>query len=170
MDEELDVEAVLFVLEEVPGRLAPYVPTPHWLRETIAQMVAGLVKRYKIDIVYEPGAGAGEVGEIIEVVARPRYYIGLEIDVSLARRARTRIELGDVVIGDLRKPPLRDRPYLIYSYLLPKPLRHVIETAPRGSVIVSLEYEVAEECRAHEVEKLEIDSLLTRHRLIVYRA
>ncbi len=167
--DEIDTEALLYVLEDVPGRLAPYVPTPHWLRETIARLLRELKDTGAPDVVYEPGAGAGEAGETIEEVAKPRYYIGVEIDASLARRARTRIQLGDIVVADLRRPPLRDRPYLIYSYLLPKPLAYVLEWSPKGSVVVSLEYEAENVPGDVRVEKHRIEAVFTTHRIIVYR-
>ncbi len=167
--EEIDTEALLYVLGDVPGRLSPYVPTPSWLRRFIAQLLSELMEKGAPRVVYEPGCGAGDAAEAIETITRPRYYIGLEIDPDLAKKARSRIELGDVVVGDLRSPPLRSRPLLVYAYLLPRPLTFVLENAPRGSVVVSLEYEAEEGVRGVELqEKVEVDSVLTRHRVYVY--
>ncbi len=166
---EIDTEALLYVLGDVPGRLSPYVPTPSWLRRFIAQLLTELMRSGAPSIVYEPGCGAGEAAEAIEAVTRPRYYVGLEIDPDLAKRARSRIELGDVVVGDLRNPPLRNRPLLVYAYLLPRPLTLVLRNAPAGSMVVSLEYEAEESVEGVELrEKIEVDSMLTRHRVYVY--
>ncbi len=167
--EEIDTEALLYVLGDVPGRLAPYVPTPHWLRRQVAAILGEEARSRGLDVVYEPGCGAGEAAEAIEGLVSPRYYIGLEIDADLAKRAKRRVVMGDVVVGDLRAPPLRARPLAIYAYLLPKPLTIVARLAPPGSVIVSLEYRVEEPVEGLVEEKrVEIDTVITRHVVTIY--
>ncbi len=168
-DESIDTEALFYVLEEVPGRLSPYVPTPHYLRRLLAEMLKRIMKEEKLDIVYEPGCGAGDMAEYVETITRPKYYIGLEIDPDLARRARARVKLGDIVVADLRHPPLRRRPLLVYAYLLPRPLDYLIESLAEGSIVVSLEYEPEDKRCAHLVREEKIDTILTVHTVRVYR-
>ena len=165
----IDTEALFYVLEEVPGRLSPYVPTPYYLKDYLAKLLYQLITRYRLDIVYEPGCGAGEVAEAIEANANPKYYIGLEIDADLARRAKTRINLGDIIVGDLRRPPLRRRPLLVYAYLLPKPLDYVVESLEPGSIVVSLEYEPETRDCLETLEEHRIDTILTVHHVRIYR-
>ncbi len=166
---DIDTEALLYVLGDVPGRLAPYVPTPHYLRRIIARIIADVMRETGIDVVYEPGCGAGDAAESIEEEARPRHYVGLEIDPDLARLAKRRIALGDIVVGDLRNPPLRRRPVVVYAYLLPRPLTHVIREAASDSVVVSLEYEPEEWGRVVEKREERIDTVLTTHRVLILR-
>ncbi|AEM39337.1 hypothetical protein Pyrfu_1479 [Pyrolobus fumarii 1A] len=166
-DPSIDTEALLYVLEEVPGRLAPYVPTPHWLLDTISEILKDIMRDTRLDIVYEPGCGAGEAAAKIEESVHPRHYICLEIDASLAKIARTKLTTGDVVVADLRNPPLRPHPLLIYSYLLPRPLEYVIQKAEKGSVIVSLEYR-AEHAEVKKEIVYRIETPLTTHHVIVY--
>ncbi len=168
-EDSIDTEALFYVLEEVPGRLSPYVPTPHYLRTLLAEILRRIANEHRLDVIYEPGCGAGDMAEYVEKIAKPRYYVGLEIDADLAKRARTRIELGDVVVGDLRSPPLRPRPLLVYAYLLPRPLDYLADTLEESSILVSLEYEPEDKTCLRLLGEEHIDTILTVHTLRIYR-
>ncbi len=126
-------------------RLVPFAPTP----PSAAEKALEMAKIREGDIFCDLGCGMGTL--ILEAARRGAFAVGIEINPSLAKKARRMLKKtgffasADVIIGDLFFPPIRASD-VIYLFLDSEAVRSIrkplLMISRKGTRIVSLAFNI----------------------------
>ncbi len=160
---QLLYDAIMFI-ESTQGNLSPFVPTQDSIGEQLVKYIdtfaATVTERKNIVVYYEPGCGNASFAEKVALRIKLLYIVCLEIDRYLAYDARKRLEslYADVVLGDLSSFRPR-RADIVYAYLLPRAVKHVLHTLQGlGSIVLSLDYPAEDSKGVYELAILRVDN------------
>ena len=160
---QLLYDAIMFI-ESARGNLSPFVPTQDSIGEQLVRYIDTFVAKLKdeenIVVYYEPGCGDASFARKVALSIKSLYVVCLEIDKYLAHDARKRLEslYADVVIGDLSSFRPR-RADIVYAYLLPRAVKHVLHTLQGlGSIVLSLDYPAEDSKGVYELAVLRVDN------------
>ena len=160
---QLLYDAIMFI-ESTQGNLSPFVATQDSIGEQLVRYIDTFVAKLKeetnIVVYYEPGCGDASFARRVALSIKSLYIVCLEIDSYLAYDARERLEslYADVVLGDLSsfRPRKAD---IVYAYLLPRAVKHVLHTLQGlGSIVLSLDYPAEDSKGVYELAILRIDN------------